>query len=187
MAEHMLQALKAPCHLANPMPPTNRIKDMQHSQSCWTCKKDMYIQIAHCTQKIQTATELSFLGKSCSPMLRRKCLARFHIVGGECNYLLRVNDECRLEFVSKRDWMSDLMLCWTKEDIRILLDEAEAILKETACHLRLPVEVGLTTVSPILINSRSKSKSIWPYCQFLSCDGTQLRFCWNESQPSHPF
>ena len=67
---------------------------------------------------------------------------RFHIVGGECNYLLRVSNEYRLEFVSKKEWMSDLMLCWTKEDIRILLDEAEAILKDTAAHLRLPVEVS---------------------------------------------
>ena len=62
-------------------------------------------------------------------------------MGGECNYLLRVNDKYRLEFVSKSNWMSDLMLCWTTDDIAILLDEAEAILKDTACYLRLPVEV----------------------------------------------
>ena len=49
-------------------------------------------------------------------------------MGGECNYLLRVNDTYSLEFVDKKDWMSELMMDWTKEDVRMLLDEAETVL-----------------------------------------------------------
>ena len=81
-------------------------------------------------------------------------------MGGECNYLLRVSNKYRLEFVSKGDWMSDLMLCWTLEDIRLLLDEAEAILTNTARHLRLPVEVRLAAlILHFLVNHRAGKSS----------------------------
>lgn len=67
---------------------------------------------------------------------------RFHIVGGECNYLLRVTSAYSLEFVDSKDWMSSMMQSWTADSIRKLLDEAEAVLLNTAKHLRLPVRVG---------------------------------------------
>lgn len=70
-----------------------------------------------------------------------KLMCRFHIVGGECNYLLRVNDSYSLEFVDDKDWMSAMMLCWTKDNVKKLLDEAEMVLLSTAQHLRLPVRV----------------------------------------------
>lgn len=64
-------------------------------------------------------------------------------MGGECNYLLRVNDDYRLEFVNDKDWMSALMLRWTKREVDDLLDEAKSILLNTAQHLRLPVKACL--------------------------------------------
>ena len=33
-------------------------------------------------------------------------LARFHIMGGECNYLLKINDDYRLEFVPREKWVT---------------------------------------------------------------------------------
>ncbi len=67
---------------------------------------------------------------------------RFHIMGGECNYLLRVAyPSRRLEFVPDEEWKSPYMMSWQEGDIRRLLDEAEASLLEGAKRLRLPVEV----------------------------------------------
>ena len=68
-------------------------------------------------------------------------MCRFHIVGGECNYLLRINKDYRLEFVDDSLWMSEFMQSWSKEDVKHVLDEASTVLLDTAKHLRLPVKV----------------------------------------------
>ena len=72
-----------------------------------------------------------------------KNMRRFHIVGGECNYLLRVGPapERRLQFVPDREWKSNYMMSWRQADINAVLDEAGALLRATASHLRLPVTV----------------------------------------------
>jgi hypothetical protein len=45
---------------------------------------------------------------------------RFHLMGGECNYLLRVNPASyRLEFVPEGDWQTPEMLSWDEEDIKV--------------------------------------------------------------------
>ncbi|GIL80770.1 hypothetical protein Vretimale_9127 [Volvox reticuliferus] len=67
---------------------------------------------------------------------------RFHIMGGECNYLLRVRPgDKRLEFVQDNDWKTPTMTSWKEEDITALLDEGEAMLQEGAKRLNLAVNV----------------------------------------------
>ena len=70
----------------------------------------------------------------------------FHIMGGECNYLLRVNRQPGsgkrvLEFVPDEHWKSRYMMTWRQEDIDELLTKAESMLLDGAARLRLPVEV----------------------------------------------
>ncbi|KAI5068033.1 hypothetical protein GOP47_0016378 [Adiantum capillus-veneris] len=65
----------------------------------------------------------------------------FHIMGGECNYLLEVNEGYRLEFVEDNLWKSKDMLEWSSVDIRELLSDAECTLKSAAARLRVPVEI----------------------------------------------
>ncbi|KAG2486034.1 hypothetical protein HYH03_015242 [Edaphochlamys debaryana] len=68
--------------------------------------------------------------------------SRFHIMGGECNYLLRVRpDDKRLEFVPDGDWKTPTMQSWREEDITNLLDEGEAMLQEGAKRLNLAVNI----------------------------------------------
>ena len=63
-------------------------------------------------------------------------------MGGECNYLLRVaGPSKRLQLVPDAAWKSAAMMAWPEDGIQQLLDAAEAVLTETAAHLRLPVEV----------------------------------------------
>ena len=71
-------------------------------------------------------------------------LRRFHIVGGECNYLLHCSPwpECALAFVPEADWKSAFMLSWREDAIQALLSDAVAVLLQTAKELRLPVKVG---------------------------------------------
>jgi hypothetical protein len=41
-------------------------------------------------------------------------------MGGECNYLLRVNPHSKqLEFVPDDEWMTPEMLAWDEEDIKV--------------------------------------------------------------------
>lgn len=41
-------------------------------------------------------------------------------MGGECNYLLRVNPNTKhLEFVQDDEWMTPEMLAWDEEDIKV--------------------------------------------------------------------
>lgn len=65
----------------------------------------------------------------------------FHIMGGECNYLLKVNDCYRLEFVQDKLWKSKDMLEWPEDDVHELLSDAECALKSAAARLRVPVEI----------------------------------------------
>ena len=45
---------------------------------------------------------------------------RFHLMGGECNYLLRVNPTTyRLEFVPEEAWQTPEMLSWDEDDIKV--------------------------------------------------------------------
>jgi len=66
---------------------------------------------------------------------------KFHIMGGECNYLLRVGSGYRLEFVEDEAWKSPEMQAWKQEDIDELLGKAERMLLDGAARLRLPVDV----------------------------------------------
>ncbi|XP_024384374.1 IMP-specific 5'-nucleotidase 1 [Physcomitrium patens] len=66
----------------------------------------------------------------------------FHVMGGECNYLLGVNPETyKLEFIPDELWKSPDMLAWKESDIKELLDNAERSLKSAAARLRVPVEI----------------------------------------------
>ena len=74
--------------------------------------------------------------------LPEEITSRFHLMGGECNYLLRaVPGSKRLEFVPEERWRTPEMLSWRDEDIAALLDDAQATLVEGAARLRLPVTV----------------------------------------------
>ena len=67
---------------------------------------------------------------------------RFHIMGGECNYLLRLSPSSKeLEFVPDQEWKTPCMQAWQDADIKYVLREAEKLLLDTAYQLRLPVKV----------------------------------------------
>ena len=57
---------------------------------------------------------------------------RFHIMGGECNYLLRVTPgEKRLEFVPDDEWQTPDMKGWD-ETVRILVVHAKLNLRNNS-------------------------------------------------------
>ena len=75
---------------------------------------------------------------------------RFHVMGGECNYLLEVNDAYELEFIDARRWRDGdpetRALYWyaqpeNKEKVETFLDRAQAFLTDEADHLELDVDV----------------------------------------------
>ena len=62
-------------------------------------------------------------------------------MGGQCSYLLRVEGPAKaLRFVPDGEWKTPAMAAWSGADIAALLQQAEAILLETAARLRLPVQ-----------------------------------------------
>ena len=62
-------------------------------------------------------------------------------MGGQCSYLLRVEGPAKaLRFVPDGEWKTPAMTAWSGADIAALLQQAEAILLETAARLRLPVQ-----------------------------------------------
>ena len=114
--------------------------------------------------------------------LPKEVTDRFHIMGGECNYLLRVaGPDRRLEFVPDEDWKSRYMMSWKKENIKQLLEDAEKLLLEGAARLRLPVTVlrkeravGVIPTVPTIyevledlaITVQSRLDSNLPFCAF---------------------
>jgi len=108
---------------------------------------------------------------------------RFHILGGECNYLVRVvPNTYRLEMVPDEEWKSEEMMQWKEEDIKQLLDNGEALIREGASRLRMPVKilrkeraVGCIPLAPtiyevledlaIMVQINLRGSKV-PYCAF---------------------
>jgi IMP and pyridine-specific 5'-nucleotidase len=93
--------------------------------------------------------------------LPEETLKRFMVMGGECNYLLRLNKTVAadgtasmgLEFVDEKLWKDGRGVRWNHDDIMSLLDRAEAALRECADALRLKID--------ILRKERSVGKEIY--------------------------
>lgn len=73
---------------------------------------------------------------------------KFHVMGGECNYLLRINKEYQLEFVPDEEWIGadeDIaeMYKWQEDDekVQAFLDRAQAFLEHLAADLSVSVDV----------------------------------------------
>lgn len=75
---------------------------------------------------------------------------RFHVMGGECNYLLEVNEEFALDFVPDSEWREKDPLVremyWFhdeehREKVDAFLDRAQKFLTDYASHLMLDVDV----------------------------------------------
>ncbi|GBG71702.1 hypothetical protein CBR_g9114 [Chara braunii] len=65
----------------------------------------------------------------------------FYVMGGECNYLLRVGKDYHLEFVPDYLWKPAEMQNWKEEDIEALLGQAESALEAAAARLKLDVGI----------------------------------------------
>lgn len=75
----------------------------------------MHRQPHACTSLCLTLTPPS---PACACLVRPP--HRFHRMGGECNYLLRVNPTTyRLEFVPEEAWQTPEMLSWDEDDIKV--------------------------------------------------------------------
>jgi IMP and pyridine-specific 5'-nucleotidase len=75
---------------------------------------------------------------------------RFHVMGGECNYLLEVNERFELEFIDWKRWRDKdpetRSLYWyaqpeNKVKVETFLDRAQTFLTDEAEHLELDVDV----------------------------------------------
>ena len=85
---------------------------------------------------------------------------RFHMMGGECNYLLKVTTDYGLDFVPIEEWQTRDMLAWREESMQELLDGAQACLERGAARLGMQVQlirkaraVGVVPCSPTLYES----------------------------------
>ncbi|KAJ2539306.1 IMP 5'-nucleotidase [Coemansia sp. RSA 1853] len=77
-------------------------------------------------------------------------VARFYVLGGECNFLFRCRADYRLEFIDDAMYASSSLRSWTDTQVQQLLDVAEAELADcvrrlgiNAQILRKPRAVGL--------------------------------------------
>ena len=80
--------------------------------------------------------------------LNEEMRKRFHVMGGECNYLLDVNESFELEFVPHSEWRdSDPVarnMYWFAHDrdkVEAFLDRAQTFLTDYSEHLTLDVDV----------------------------------------------
>jgi IMP and pyridine-specific 5'-nucleotidase len=98
--------------------------------------------------------------------------SRFHIMGGECNYLFTPNAHGKLDESQDNDWKIDEMKSWKTEDIEEFLGKVKTMIEETAKDLQMdhkykfvlkPMAVGYI---PIDQNNRGRAES---------CDEIALR------------
>lgn len=120
--------------------------------------------------------------------LDSEVLGRFHIIGGECNYLLRCRDDYRLAFVPDDSWKSPAMLQWSESDIKQLLDEAQSILEDTAVKLKLPVEARFRQNLALTAACAHVTSTPTPVGSCRACLATPVFFacvcrCFGRSEP----
>lgn len=113
----------------------------------------------------------------------KEILERFYIMGGECNYLLKIGEDYRLSFIPRSEWMSDILFAWDEGEIEDFLDKAQTILLERAAKLQVPVRlirkeraVGVTPISPsvyevleelaLTAQVKLEGTTSLPYCAF---------------------
>ncbi|GAB7364544.1 hypothetical protein MBLNU230_g5351t1 [Neophaeotheca triangularis] len=65
------------------------------------------------------------------------------VMGGEANFLFTYEkaSACKLVPVEEKDWMLPEMRSWTEENVKDLLDVAEAALRDSVDCMQLPVQV----------------------------------------------
>lgn len=104
----------------------------------------------------------------------------FHVMGGECNYLLKVNADYKLEFVRDDLWMSPDMLQWSEHDVNALLSDAECALRSGAARLRIPIEI---VRKPRAVGAVPREPTIYEVLEELALTvqvqlmGSRLPFC----------
>lgn len=84
------------------------------------------------------------------PHLEEKMRSNLFIMGGECNYMFRLNGETgRLVMIDRQEWATDDMLAWKDDDCLELMNSAEKLLSQ------LVVRLGLQSMGEILRKDRS--------------------------------
>lgn len=66
---------------------------------------------------------------------------KFLVMGGECNYLLRPDENWRLQLIDPTLWQSPEMLSYKQADVEAVLDQAQSLLLESAERLGMKVEL----------------------------------------------
>ena len=72
----------------------------------------------------------------------RKDIGKFYIMGGQCNYLYRIDREGRIEEIPKEEWDPSGKTRWDKRSVRRILDIAQEALEESVKRL----SVGATII-----------------------------------------
>eukprot|EP00239_Pterosperma_sp_CCMP1384_P011567 CAMPEP_0197863058 /NCGR_PEP_ID=MMETSP1438-20131217/40237_1 /TAXON_ID=1461541 /ORGANISM="Pterosperma sp., Strain CCMP1384" /LENGTH=408 /DNA_ID=CAMNT_0043480803 /DNA_START=334 /DNA_END=1557 /DNA_ORIENTATION=+ len=106
--------------------------------------------------------------------------SRFHIMGGECNYLLRIREDYRLEFVDDDLWVTP-KLHFKEEDVEQLLNDGQRVLVDACNRLRVPhmlirksKAVGVVPTEPTIyevleelcLSVQMQVQSNIPFCAF---------------------
>ncbi|KAI8056059.1 IMP-specific 5-nucleotidase [Syncephalis plumigaleata] len=69
-------------------------------------------------------------------------LARFFVLGGECNYMFQCQADCRLKYIAEDIYRPATGIrLWSDNDINRLLDVAERNLRRCVSDMRLPARV----------------------------------------------
>ncbi|KAK5169641.1 IMP 5'-nucleotidase [Saxophila tyrrhenica] len=65
------------------------------------------------------------------------------VMGGEANFMFAYSSQAphKLESIPAKDWQLPEMRAWTEENVKALLDVAEAALEDAVACMRLPVKV----------------------------------------------
>ncbi|RKP09918.1 IMP-specific 5'-nucleotidase [Thamnocephalis sphaerospora] len=106
-------------------------------------------------------------------------LARFFVLGGECNYLFQCGADCRLRYIPEEIYRPATGIrMWSDEHISALLDVAERNLRRCVADMHLPVRVlrkpralgVLATAGASIrreqLHSPSQDQAALPFCAF---------------------
>ena len=104
--------------------------------------------------------------------LSEEVRGRFHVMGGECNYLLEVNENFELEFIDTEVWRDadpeTRQLYWYAQDrdkVERFLDRAEEFLTTEADHLQLDVDVMRRSSPSACCRGRGRCTKTWRSCR----------------------
>lgn len=117
---------------------------------------------------------------------KSEMLRRFYLMGGECNYLHRVNENYQLEYIVEDHWKVPIIKKWTVEMIATYFDQIATFIAQVCNRLRIQHKteiirkekaIGLITKESFKLTIEVLNEVVFSVEDFITTSGFTFPYC----------